>query len=900
MLFQQIIRRSLLVLLVLGLAACKKYEIVEPVADSLHTAAPVQFSVKYKTQPTTLPKMTLNGFNVESQFTAGATEATAPGSALQSYLKEGYNIFQVDPPLGPQVKFLYDTKGPNVVVLGATEEGNSITIDGRAIDEMGYAAGTVNGVALTFAENGAFNVTLPKEDVYTYQLEDTLGHTNTVHYADLSLQYDPSLTVRITQQGLDFAMGQIVNALNGADLNSMIAGTMLYDSTWKGLFGETYGADGFVRTVSLSANSFGMGLQAGNQATFDGSISNVHIGLTLRMHNGFLPPTIINLGAAVGPLDLGGLLQLGVVDHAPSISISNFDYNIGNIVIDDVPPVFREILSGVSAGIANLLSGPISSLLQGVLNDAIPEMLSGLIMDSYTLRIQDDAQTNFDMAMALNIEALQTTSDTLFVSTSGSVIPVNPNLNIPQPLAGTLFTFDQLPPAELNGNDFALSLNSNVINQTLASAHSVGLTHMSMIGGGETFALQLGLPRDDNFGPEDATHRILVNMGAPASLKVQNVEGKAEPTLSVYGLEIHGQSKKNGSDVYTNDVSARVSAEVALTFGLGLDNNLSVEFRQAPVVKLEGVRLGEGTWSGPVINAAANTLVASAIGAVMKELSRPIENIKLPTFACMAFDSVNISAVGEEGGHLNVSGTLTQVSDECQNEVTPPPAVAYGRGAGVPMSCASGQEYDAGLCYEQCAEGYNGVGPVCWKEDASYGRGVGTIPNLCGPGEEMDAGLCYPVCAQGYDGVGPVCWSTRPLSYGRGAGTIPSNIWTGECPTGKENDAGLCYWYCESGYTGVGPVCWLDNASYGRGVGTIPKNCPAGQENDAGLCYPVCAEGYHGVGPVCWTNSALSYGRGVGTIPNTCHDGWERDGLLCYEQCQENYNGIGPVCWPEE
>src|SRR5690606_17226174 len=220
MLFQQIIRRSLLVLLVLGLAACKKYEIVEPVADSLHTESPVQFSVKYKTQPTTLPKMTLNGFNVESQFTAGATEATAPGSALQSYLKEGYNIFQVDPPLGPQVKFLYDTKGPNVVVLGATEEGNSITIDGRAIDEMGYAAGTVNGVALTFAENGAFNVTLPKEDVYTYQLEDTLGHTNTVHYADLSLQYDPSLTVCITQQGLDFAMGQIVNALNGADLNS--------------------------------------------------------------------------------------------------------------------------------------------------------------------------------------------------------------------------------------------------------------------------------------------------------------------------------------------------------------------------------------------------------------------------------------------------------------------------------------------------------------------------------------------------------------------------------------------------------------------------------------------------------------------------------------------------------
>ncbi len=900
MMWRQLIRRCLLVMLVLGLAACKKYSIVEPVADSLHTAAPVTFKVSYKSQPTTLPAMQLNGFNVVSHFTAGATEATASGTSLQSYLKEGYNIFQVDPPLGPQVKFLYDTKGPEIVVLGAVEDGGNMTISGRAIDEKGVASGNVNTTPITFAPDGAFSVTVPKVDVYTYNTVDTLGHTNTVHYADLSLQYDPSLTVSITQQGLDFAMGQIVNALNGADLNALVAGSMLYDTTWKGLFGETYGADGFVRDISLSANSFGLDLQNGNQAGFDGSISNIHIGLTLRMHNGFLPPTIINVGASVGPVEMEGLLQLGVQDHAPTVSISNVDYQIGNIVIDDVPPVFREIISGVSSGIANLLSGPISAALQGILNQAIPDLLSGLIMESYTLRIQDHVPRNFDMAMVLNIEALQTTSDTLFVSTSGNVIPITPDLNIPQPLAGTLFTFDQLPPAELNGNDFALSLNTNVINQTLASAHSVGLTHMNMVGGGEDYGIQLGLPRTDDFGPEDATHRILVNMSAPANVKVQNVEGSAEPTLTIYGLEIHGQSKKNGSSVYTNDISVRASASVALVLGLGEENKLAVSFRQAPSVKLEGVRVGEGAWSGPVINAAANTLVATAIGAVMKELARPIENIKLPSFACMAFDSVNITAVGGEGGHLNISGSLTQVSDECQNEVTPPPAVAYGRGVGVPMSCGSDKEYDAGLCYTPCAAGYNGVGPVCWKEEASYGRGVGTIPNLCGPGEEMDAGLCYPVCAPGYNGVGPVCWSTRPLSYGRGVGTIPINIWTGQCPTGKENQAGLCYWYCDSGYTGVGPVCWLDNASYGRGVGIIPRHCPAGQENDAGLCYPVCAEGYHGVGPVCWTTSALSYGRGVGTIPNTCHDGWDRDGLLCYQQCQEGYNGIGPVCWPQE
>lgn len=895
MIWRQSIKRCLLILLVLGLAACKKYTIVDPVNESLHTTPPPTYRVTYTAQPTTPPAMTLNGFNVASQFSFGATEATAGGSLLEPYLKEGYNVFQVDGALGPQVKFIYDTKGPSVVVLGASISGNDITIDGKAIDEKGVASGNVNGTNITFSADGSFRVTIPKSNVYTYNMVDTLGHTNTVHYADLNQQYDPSMTVQITQEGLNFATKQVVNALNGADLNALVAGSMLYDSTWKGAFGETYGADGFVRTISMSANDFSLGLVPGSAADFDGDISNIHVGLTLRLHNGFLPPTVINVGATVGPLLLGGRLNLGVVDQAPTVSISNFTYQIGAIVIDDVPPVFREILSGVTSGIANLLRGPISNALQSILNDAIPKMLSSLIMDSYTIRIAD-GQNNFDMAMALNLTGISTTSNTLFASTAGSVLPINPNMNIPQPLAGTLFTFDELPPAELNGNQFAASLNSNVINQTLASAHSVGLTHMNMVGD----QIQFGLPRDDNFGPEGANMRILVNLGAPASLKVRDINGRAEPTVSVYGLEIHGQSKKNGSTVYTNDIAVRVNAEVGVSLGMSETKTLDVELRQAPEFKITGLRVGNNPWSGPVVNATANRLVVDAIGLVMKELTKPIENIKLPTFACMAFESVDITAVGGEGGHLNVAGTLVQVSDECDNEVTPPPKVAYGRGVGVPMSCGSDQEYDAGLCYQQCAEGYNGVGPVCWKEDASYGRGAGTIPTLCAAGEEMDAGLCYPVCAEGYDGVGPVCWSTRPLSYGRGAGTIPINIWTGQCPTGKENQAGLCYWYCQAGYTGVGPVCWLDNASYGRGVGTIPKTCPAGQENDGGLCYPICSAGYHGVGPVCWTNSALSYGRGVGTIPNTCHTGWERNGLLCYPQCQAGYTGVGPVCWPEE
>jgi hypothetical protein len=41
---------------------------------------------------------------------------------------------------------------------------------------------------------------------------------------------------------------------------------------------------------------------------------------------------------------------------------------------------------------------------------------------------------------------------------------------------------------------------------------------------------------------------------------------------------------------------------------------------------------------------------------------------------------------------------------------------SYGRGAGIPMKCKSEEFPDAGLCYNQCQQGYKGIGPVCWNK----------------------------------------------------------------------------------------------------------------------------------------------------------------------------------------
>lgn len=881
------LRHFLVILLGLFLAACKETpQIAAPVDGSVHTSAPTEYKLTYKTKPAALPKVTLNGVSVESSFVMAATEAIANGADLASKLKEGKNLLQVDPPLGPKVSFIYDTVGPEVVVLSANA-GSPITIQGVAIDAVGTDSLTINGVDVDVASDGTFDAEVASTDIYTFDAVDTLGHASQVQHARQTLLYNPSLSMRVNQSGLDIATNRIISMINGMDLSATVGAAPLYDTTWKGPSGETYGADGFIDDLTLSAQSFNLNLGAGGTSAFDGVISYAHLQLRLQLHNGLLPPTVITIGAEVGPLEFAGDLSAVAMEHQPVITLSNFSFNVGAVTLDSVPDVFNAMLSPMISGIVNLFSGQIAGLVEDKLSSALPGLFAEIIQDSYTISIN-----GLDMAMALQLEDINTTDDSLLITLSGGVTPITSNALIPQPL-GPVYTADTLPAAAVGEGDFAVSVNTNVINQTLASAYAVGLTHMNIMGEDIHFSL----PRNDTLGDEGAT-RILVDTQTPPSVKLEEVDGEAATTLSIHGMKIISQLKKNG--VYKTQFSASLNAKVGISLSVNAENKLDVVFVNTPMVDITGVSLLDGPELSDSFNDTVNYSIAAGIGQIMEELAKPIASIALPSFACMSFTPGNFSAVGENHSHAAMTGSLAVTSSDCDTAPIDPPKVAYGRGVGTPLTCASDEVYDAGLCYPACRDGYSGVGPVCWKDNASYGRGAGTVASsVCGSNEDMDTGLCYAKCSSGYYGVGPVCWSSQSLSYGRGAGTIP-NLIPYECRDGKEMDAGLCYTPCASGYYGVGPVCWLSNASYGRGVGTIPSlACGSGEDLDTGLCYPTCSDGFYGVGPVCWTNEELSYGRGVGAAIHTCPEGKEEDAALCYDVCAAGYDGVGPVCWPE-
>lgn len=220
------------------------------------------------------------------------------------------------------------------------------------------------------------------------------------------------------------------------------------------------------------------------------------------------------------------------------------------------------------------------------------------------------------------------------------------------------------------------------------------------------------------------------------------------------------------------------------------------------------------------------------------------------------------------------------------------------------LGCADNEQYDAGLCYDKCKEGYDGVGPICWAtcgadwsekggsdigaycEKNSYGRGVGDAVSACEPGWERQGLLCYEKCAAGYSGVGPVCWENCQPGYTddgvtcrKDSHVIPSDNsgcpWYDKC--GLVSAKGCSK--CPEGYKNDGCTCRIDVHVYGKKTRTRPSKvmiCPYDKEGQAGLCYTKCRKGYYGVGPVCWmtcpTESSdigiscekKNYSRGVG------------------------------------
>jgi hypothetical protein len=109
--------------------------------------------------------------------------------------------------------------------------------------------------------------------------------------------------------------------------------------------------------------------------------------------------------------------------------------------------------------------------------------------------------------------------------------------------------------------------------------------------------------------------------------------------------------------------------------------------------------------------------------------------------------------------------------------------------------CREGYVGNGPVCWERCPENYVNDGAVCRKKGSlrlhwkkSHGRGWGR-PMNCGDDNHAQSGLCYKDCRDGFEGVGPVCHQKCSGKYGTncGAGCTKSGM---DCASGLVGMAG--------------------------------------------------------------------------------------------------------------
>ena len=249
-------------------------------------------------------------------------------------------------------------------------------------------------------------------------------------------------------------------------------------------------------------------------------------------------------------------------------------------------------------------------------------------------------------------------------------------------------------------------------------------------------------------------------------------------------------------------------------------------------------------------------------------------------------------------------------------------------------------DYDAGLYYTPCRDGYDGVANSCYEpcppgyttnalnctRDAhtipkdAYHRGGGEAPTGCSDGRQLEGPRCYDPCPAGTTSDGVIrCYTDCPTGW---TGTLtdcdqPDQFWDpyslaeyDECAanTGSCTQKGGLYYVdcaspyeyeslqecqipCPAGFDDTGEYCRRPFTE--RADGTAPDVCadPSRTSLEAGLCYQACQAGYGGIGVECVEQLV-------------CPDGYSDTGRTCYRDPhtigRASYDrGVGSPSQPE-
>ncbi|MCG8668867.1 MAG: hypothetical protein MI867_05595, partial [Pseudomonadales bacterium] len=327
----------------------------------------------------------------------------------------------------------------------------------------------------------------------------------------------------------------------------------------------------------------------------------------------------------------------------PNIAIGDLNVDLQGISFDGALGVFDSILGGLISGIVNRFEDRIGNEIKSAVNDVLAEQFTQLIPENTRIVINDR-----ELALDLDLAAIYTNNDSLFIGLSGGVLPLTPNSLIPDPL-GPVYTSDTLPEPILGG-DLGIAVNSNVINQTLVAAYASGITHLTLLGEQVLF----DIPRDDNLG-EVGQSRILVNPGAAPYISLQETNGESSTTLTIRNLEVISENRSE--EGWQNEFNVALDASIEINVGVNADSTLKINFVSDPIIDVKRTIIGSGL---TIPSDLIDDILRNEIPGILEQISQSLSGIKLPSVGGYVLTADDFYALGDNASHAGLTGSLSK------------------------------------------------------------------------------------------------------------------------------------------------------------------------------------------------------------------------------------------------
>lgn len=658
------LKRIVLLIAVLGLAACKQASIVTPSKNFVSTEKPANFEISFTGGIPTDLAIQLNTVDVTDQFTVEETGATASGASLEDNVFSGRNVLRLKANnVIKQVYFYYDTEGPAIHITD--KDAEAMTVTGYISDPGGVESVTLDGTPVTLGEGNSFTTNYQDLPFNTFVAVDSFGQQSETQFARNDNKF-VGISARLNQGGLDFLVSVLREELLELDFQAILDSIGAIE-----LIGiSPLGLDLFTLELTVSELSFDdiiINLDVQDNEYIDAYIyiENIVLGVDL---DGvvFLIPWDSGVDVQMDELHVNTDLLLDIVEADLDIDIAEtaINHTRPNLDFERTPQFLDEITSSIVGVIAPLLEGLVIDILEQIIIPIVSDFIKDIPITLQLITLDDGEE--------LLIEALPYFLDShdngITVDLGTQIWAPNPPEGIPGAL-GSLYQEGDTPSlgAQTPSGadfDFGASISSNVVNQALLAAHEAGVTTMAISPGFYTHATPDGIEvySDPAANEIESADQIGMRIEPTAPPYVKFMPAREDGAAGMFGwydVTLYFDLYKEAWGEYRTIFGVTFNLDVPFEVNATEDGYLAIGIEKLPTIHITATDS-----SGMILIPPSfiNGTLDFFLPAVLPRLAQELKAVPLPRIYNHTLYMEEFWIAGSGQNNLSLAGSLIPIS----------------------------------------------------------------------------------------------------------------------------------------------------------------------------------------------------------------------------------------------